>query len=154
MNDSKEGHAFIEYFKKTNLVDPSKRKYFREVIQQIPEYIPKIFSFSFSALKDDAAQWERYSTSKNSQTSTPYGVCIEFSKEKLLNLISQIPNLSISEITPVLYVPDYKIDNVFLRIIYAFTITAFYKNTSSTDIYKVSSINVQKIIYKNVQLFR
>lgn len=136
MNDSKEGRAFIEYFQKINLKNPRQNIYFQEAIKLVPQYIPKIFSFSFSALNDDAAQWARYSTSQNTKTKTPYGVCIEFSKEKLLNLISQIPSLSISEITPVLYVPDYKIDNIFLQIVYAFAITAFKNDTGSADISK------------------
>ena len=81
MNDSMEGEALLEYLKNRPLKHQKLKEWLQQSLEYIPQYIPRIFSFSFSTLKDDASQWERYSTSKNTKTSTPYGVCIEFSKK-------------------------------------------------------------------------
>lgn len=133
MNDSMEGYAFIEYLKNRTLKNKEANELLHKSLTLIPEYAPKIFSFSLSALKDDAAQWQRYSTSNDAKTSTPYGVCIEFSKEKLLNQISQIHNLSLKEIVPVLYVPHYEKNNIFLEIIFTLTLRALNKDIPSLE---------------------
>ena len=115
MNDSKEGTALLNFLKKQDLTEE-----FKLTLKEVPQYIPRIFSFSFTALNDDAAQWERYAIPKNKSTNTSCGVCIEFSRERLLNRISSISGLSLKEITPVLYVSDYNKDNILLQILFRF----------------------------------
>ena len=137
MNDSMEGGALLEYLKNRPLKSQILKEWLQQSLEYIPQYIPRIFSFSFSTLKDDAAQWERYSTSKNTKTSTSYGVCIEFSKKKLLDQIALQNTLSLREIAPVLYIPNYEKDNVFLEIIFTLTLRALKMDIPNLDISKL-----------------
>lgn len=132
MNDSQEGKAIENYL--TSKIEslnsehrlPLIRKINEQKIQNIKQDLPRynsgIFSFSFSVLNDDASQWERYGISKGNKNSSPCGVCIEISYSQLKSIINGIKacnkHIQYLDITPVMYVNDYDLDNIFLKNIY------------------------------------
>ena len=83
MNDKKEIIYFIEELQNavSEDIDPEKRdicnEFFDKLYSRLKNEYP--FAASFSTLKDNAAQWERYAD--NAQ-----GACIVFNTSRLLNL--------------------------------------------------------------------
>lgn len=83
MNDTSEIKYFLEKMQIAiqNDICPEKLNicncFFDSVFKRIDNEYP--FAISFSRLKDNAAQWERYADSAK-------GVCIEFNTKKIMNL--------------------------------------------------------------------
>lgn len=131
MNDTKECKALFEFFKQIiQESDDEKQISLSEFEEKYNEYTSKIFSFSFSGLKDDAAQWERYGVKKNiSSTKESCGVCIEIPMTRLIKLVNtledqnnpqQQKNFDLVAIKPILYVPSYDKENSMLNIVSRF----------------------------------
>lgn len=83
MNDKSEIKYFIQKMQNAIQNDICLEKlnacdcFFDKVFKRIDNEYP--FAISFSRLKDNAAQWERYADNAN-------GVCIEFNTKRLMNL--------------------------------------------------------------------
>lgn len=152
MNDKKECEALCEFYKqkyqesKTEGIkkmesDGVERQKIEDFIKEKDDkiknfeklysyYTSKIFSFSFSALKDDAAQWERYGVKKDlNATKEPCGICIEIPMSSLMDLVNKLieqnnpqqqKNFDLVVIKPILYVPNYDKENSMLDIVSKF----------------------------------
>ncbi len=131
MNDSGEGTALIENILRSvlefgiNVNDISSTLNFAN---KTSNYRKITYSFSFTALNDDASQWARYGMPKEYQSpndhkpteieKNPCGVCLEVPMKNLFRLIEKIKNdFDLAEITPILYLPNNDTDNTFLKVI-------------------------------------
>ena len=147
MNDSDEGQALVKNIRQ--LYKKEKLKNFMEVwLQKVSKIQKNIYSFSFTTLKDDASQWDRYGKTKkqpyvNAQEPTeieknPCGICIEVPMKNLLKLVDKIKHdFDLAEITPIWYIPNYNTDNTYLK---------FIKSIISLRLNKENSSNVSKYV--------
>jgi hypothetical protein len=137
MNDSDEGTALFKYAmsllektkKGTKILENDGKKILEK---NFIDFSSKIFSFSFSALEDDAAQWERYGIKKGiNDTNEHCGVRIGIPMLKLMKLIKKIEEeFDLIVIAPILYVPNYEITNSMLDILSRF---AMYRAKINRD---------------------
>ena len=138
MNDSDEGTALYKYSMSlleeaekngTKKLENNERKILEK---DFIDFTSKIFSFSFSALEDDAAQWERYGIKKGiNDTNEHCGVRIGIPMLKLMKLIEKIEKeFDLIVIAPILYVPNYEITNSMLDILTRF---AMYRTKINSD---------------------
>lgn len=143
MNDTNECKALFEFFKQIILEsDDEKQITLSEFEEKYNDYTSKIFSFSFSVLKDDAAQWERYGVKKISATKEPCGICLEIPMSSLITLANTLKqhnnnNYDLVAIKPILYVPNYNKENSMLNIVSRFAYLDYLHKKSISKIKEI-----------------
>lgn len=146
MNDKKECTALFDFYNTMYNESHDKEKNNNEAFKKLYNYYTsKIFSFSFSALKDDAAQWERYGVKKGTNDmKEPCGICLEIPMSRLKRLIDSIKvrndpqlqkNFDLVDIKPILYVPNFGTGNSMLDAVSRFAYLS-NKNKEKKDIIK------------------
>ena len=146
MNDKKECRALFDFYKTMYNDSNDKEKNKKEAFEKLYNYYTsKIFSFSFSALKDDAAQWERYGVKKGTNDmKEPCGICLEIPMSRLMSLIESIKerndpqlqkNFDLVDIKPILYVPNFDNGNSMLDAVSKFAYLS-NKNKEKKDLIK------------------
>lgn len=154
MNDSKEGLALSEYLKERYPDNTEQSIWLNKTLEYVHEYNSKIFSFSFSFLKDDAPQWDRYGVIKNNGSKEPCGVCLEIDKQKLEGYLAEQKScFDMLEIAPVLYVPHNDKSNTFLEMIFVIALASTKKRLTNTKIPNTNDDNVKKILAKYISRF-
>lgn len=128
MNDSDEGQALVKNISKLFEDDKNLAK-INNWMQKITNIQKNIYSFSFTTLKDDASQWDRYGRPKklppygiehkpSEIEKNPCGICLEISMKNLLKFVEKNKkDFDLAELTPILYLQNYNTDNTYLKFI-------------------------------------
>lgn len=150
MNDSGEGQALIinilkqltDMFCKDKSIDMNDVLTGLSFANKVSALLKNMYSFSFTTLKDDASQWDRYGKPKEYQEpkteieKNPCGICLEVPIKNLLKLVKTInDDFDLAEITPIWYMPNNDTDNTFLKIIKSI-ISIRLKKEKSTEFAK------------------
>lgn len=154
MNDDKEGLALCEYLQNRYKDNPQLNEWLKKTIELVPEYNSKIFSFSFSFLKDDAPQWERYGGIKNISSKEPCGVCLEIDKQKFEEYLKEQEScFDMLDITPVLYVPHNGKDNTFLEMAFVTALASMKSKHPNVTIPSLNDDNIKQALAKEISYF-